>query len=88
MLIVMGISILNGKISKKIRIINCVFGFISLVAYIIFLMLNIDTNVYLELYSNMSIICLRLVTRSFCIWLLIIGFSKYYHYFSEMEEVS
>lgn len=85
MIIVVVLSLFNYRLSSKMRVINCAFGIIILVSYIIFLILGIDVLEYKELYSKNSLICLRLVSRSFMIWLSIIGFTKYYDYFFRKE---
>jgi len=74
-------SIFNDHINEKIRIVNYVFASLMIISYIIFMLLDIDVNMYSSLYLNSSLICLRYVTRTFIIWLLVLCANKYYRYF-------
>ena len=80
MMLVVIFSIFNNKLDNKMRIINCSFGFISLVGYIIFALVDIDVMIYKDLYTGVPLYCLRLVSRSFLVWLSIIGFIKCYKF--------
>lgn len=81
MIIMFIYTIINKKLSNKEKIINYVFGGLVVISYIIFLTLNIDILEYKLLYSSYSLLCLRLITRSFTIWLIIKGIIKYYNIF-------
>lgn len=81
MVLVFIYSVFNSKLSNRIRIFNYAFCGMALVSYIIFLILNIDTSIYKELYEGSSLICLRLVSRGFVIWVSSLLIVKYYKYF-------
>lgn len=73
-------NILLEKKNDKERIIDYIFASFILIAYIIFMSLNIDINSYNALYDGNSLICLRYIGRTFAIWMilnLIIRFYKY-----------
>ncbi len=75
-------NIYNEKLGMKYRIINFIFSSLIIVSYIIFMLLNVDTYSYSELYNGTSLICLRYMTRTFFLWgifnLLYLLYLKYY----------
>ena len=81
MVLVFIYSVFNNQLNNKIRVFN--YGICSsmIVSYIIFLILNVDVSIYKSLYSGASLICLRLVSRGFIIWLIVTLSVKYYNYF-------
>lgn len=81
MILVFIYSVFNNNLSNKIRVFNYGFCGIALVSYILFLLLNVDILVYKNLYSGVPLICLRLASRGFIIWLISLLFVKYYKYF-------
>lgn len=85
MIIVFIYSVFNNKLNEKIRVFNYAFCGMALVSYILFLILKVDVLVYKNLYSGASLICLRLVSRGFLIWLISLLFVKYYKYFMWKE---
>ena len=74
-------NIFKESKNAKERIINYIFASFILVAYIIFL--EIDVNIYSvnALYEKNSLICLRYITRTFTLWNVIIFMIKYFKYF-------
>lgn len=85
MIIISIYTLINKKQSNKEKIINYVFSGLIFISYIIFLTLNINILEYKLLYTGYSLLCLRLITRSFGIWLIIIGIIKYYRFFGIKE---
>ena len=82
MVLVFIYTIFNNNINNKIKVFNFGICGISLVSYIIFLILKVDLSLYGALYTGGSLICLRLVTRGFAIWLSVVLLNKYYKYFA------
>ncbi len=74
-------SIFEDDLSDKMRIVNYIFASFIFVSYIIFMMLDIDINSYNALYAGDSLICLRYITRTFVLWLIVNVIIKYYHFF-------
>jgi len=74
-------SLFNDKLANKIKIINYVFSSFLFVIYIVFMTLNIDMSLYNSLYSNPSLFLLRISTRSFVIWIVILSIIKYCQFF-------
>lgn len=74
-------SIFNEKLPDKIRIINYVFASLMIVSYVIFLMLEVDITSYNALYNVGSLFCLRYVTRTFALWVIILLIIKYFRFF-------
>ncbi len=74
-------NIFNDKLKDKRRIINYIFASFIFIAYIVFMLLNVNINSYNSLYSGDSLTCIRYISRTFIIWMIcIIGF-KYYDFF-------
>lgn len=78
-------NILKDDLNDKVRIINYIFASYIFVSYIIFMMLNVDVNSYNALYDGYSLICLRYISRTFMLWLIVNVVIKYYHYFLKRE---
>lgn len=74
-------SIFNERLPDKIRIINYVFASLMIVSYVIFLMLEVDITSYNSLYNVGSLFCLRYVTRTFTLWVIILLIIKYFRFF-------
>ncbi len=74
-------NIFDDEKEDKRRIINYVFSSFIFIAYIIFMLLDIDINSATLLYDGDSLICLRYISRTFVLWMIINGLFKYYHYF-------
>ena len=74
-------NIFDDEKKDKKRIINYVFSSFIFIAYIILMLLDVDINSYTSLYDGDSLICLRYISRTFAIWMIINGLIKYFHYF-------
>lgn len=73
-------TIIYDRFSNGIKVVNYTFSFLIIVSYIIFLMLEINVNSYNQLYVGNSLICLRLTTMSFVLWILTLAIVKYFNY--------
>ena len=60
--------------------VNYIFSLLLIASYVVFALLEIDVNSYTALYSGISLICLRFVSRMFISWILIVMNIKYYKY--------
>lgn len=78
-------NIYDDKKNDKIRIINYIFSCFIFVSFVIFSFLNIDINSYNALYQGNSLICLRYISRTFTLWIMITVFIKYFYYFGKKE---
>ena len=78
-------NIYDDEKHDKIRIINYVFACFIFVSFVIFSLLNIDINSYNALYQGDSLICLRYISRTFTLWIIVIVFVKYFYYFSKKD---
>ena len=76
-------SIYDDEAKDKLRITNYIFASFIFISFIIFMLLNIDVNSYNALYTGDSLICLRYISRTFTIWILVIILFKYFYYFSK-----
>ena len=74
-------NILDDKKDDKKRIINYIFASFIIIAYIIFMLLEIDINSSTLLYQGDSLNCLRYITRTFIIWMITNGLIQYYSKF-------
>lgn len=80
-MIIMLFNIFNDGISLKVRIMNYCFSSYILIAYIGYMLLNIDINSYIKLYSEESLSFLRYISRTFVIWMIANFTVKYYRFF-------
>ena len=64
-------SVFKEKISKRKRIVDYCFACFIIIGYIIFMLLNININSYNSLYNGHSLICIRYISRSFTLWMII-----------------
>ena len=87
MLLVFIYSVFSNKLSNKMRVFNYAFCSISIVSYILFLLSDVDVNIYKNLYTGTSLICMRAVSRGFVIWLVSSLYVKYYKYFLEGNDL-
>ncbi len=78
-------NIFMDKKDSKERIINYIFASFILVGYIVFMALNIDINSVNALYSENSLICLRYISRTFTIWIVIDLIIKFFKYLLKKE---
>ena len=67
------------------RIINYVFASLIIVVYIIFMAQNIDINSYNALYADNSLLCLKYISRTFTIWMVILLIIKYFKFIIKKE---
>ena len=74
-------NIFNDKINDKRRIVNYIFASFIIVAYIIFMLLNVDINSSTALYQGDSLNCLRYISRTFIIWMIVNALINYFSYF-------
>ena len=76
-------SIYDDKMKDFLRIINYIFASYIFISFIIFMLLKVDVNSYNSLYDGNSLICLRYISRTFVIWLIINILFKYFYYFDK-----
>ena len=76
-------NIYDDDKKDKVRIINYIFSCFIFSFFVIFSFLNIDVNSYNALYTGDSLICLRYISRTFTIWIIITIFVKYFAYFGK-----
>lgn len=70
-------NILDEKVDNKFKVVNYVFSSLLIVCYVVFMTMKVDIFSYNSLYSSPSLVWLRISTRIFCIWLLILMLMKY-----------
>ncbi len=68
------------------RIINYVFASLIIVVYIIFTLQDVDINSYNALYAENSLLCLKYISRTFTVWMVILLVIKYFKYVIKKEE--
>ena len=73
------INIIREDINDTLRIINYTFASFIIIAYIIFLSLNINVNSFNNLYSEDSLLCIRYISRTSIIWLIINNVYRFYN---------
>lgn len=74
-------NVFKDSISSKKRIIDYIFASYIFIGFIIFSFLDVNINSYNALYSDNSLICLRYITRSFILWIIVKSCINYYSYF-------
>ena len=79
-------SIYDDEMNDKIRIINYIFSSFIFISYIIFMFLDVDINSYNALYEGDSLICLRYISRTFILWIIVNIMIKYFYYFYKENE--
>ena len=75
----------NDHFENNYRIFNYIFLCFILAAYAIFTFIGIDVNSYNSLYNGNSLLCLRYISRTFSIWLVINIIIRYFKYFLKKE---
>lgn len=65
------------------RIINYIFSSFIFISYIIFMLLEVDINSATALYQGNSLKCLRYISRTFMLWMIVNVFIKYFYYFTK-----
>lgn len=79
-------NIFNDEKKDKLRIMNYVFSSFIFIAYIILMFLDVDINSSTSLYQGDSLICLRYISRTFVLWMIINTLIKYFSYFLKKEK--
>jgi len=74
-------NIFDDDFKDKRRIINYIFASFIFISYIIFMSLDIDINSANSLYQGDSLLCLRYISRTFVLWMIVNVLIKYYYYF-------
>lgn len=80
-------SLFSDRLANKTKIINYVFSSFLFIVYIVFMTLNIDMSSYNSLYSNPSLFWLRIGTRGFVIWMVILVILKYFQFFKKKGDL-
>lgn len=78
-------NIYDDAKNDKIRIINYIFACFIFVSFVILMLQKIDINSYNALYDGDSLICLRYISRTFVLWIIVNIFIKYFYYFGKKE---
>ena len=81
-MIILLFNVFDDKSNAKKRIVNYVFTSFIFVGYILFAVQNVDINSYNALYVGDSLLCLRYITRTFLLWMIVSLFIKYFSFFS------
>lgn len=79
-------NIFDDEIKDRRRIINYIFASFIFVSYIIFMLQEVDINSAIALYQGNSLKCLRYISRTFILWMLVNVFIKYFYYFLKKEK--
>lgn len=79
-------SIFDDEMKEKTRIINYIFASYIFVSFVIFMLLEIDVNSYNALYEGDSLLCLRYISRTFILWIIVNVLTKYFYYFLKKDE--
>ena len=79
-------NIFDDELKDKRRIINYIFSSFIFISYIIFMFLDIDVNSPNALYQGDSLLCLRYISRTFILWMIINVAIKYFYYFLKKED--
>ena len=79
-------SIFDDEMKEKTRIINYIFASYIFVSYVIFMLLEVDVNSYNALYDGDSLLCLRYISRTFILWMVVIVLTKYFYYFLKKDD--
>ena len=67
------------------RIINYIFSSYIFVSYIVLMFLDVDINSSTALYQGDSLICLRFISRTFILWMIVNVLIKYFYNFLKKE---
>ena len=78
-------NIFDDEKEDKKRIINYIFSSYIFISYIIFMFLDIDINSSIALYENDSLICLRYISRTFILWMIVNVLIIYFQYFLKKD---
>ncbi len=86
-IVVFLLNIFHDTNKDKVRIINYIFASFILIAYIIYMTLNIDINSPNALYEGDSLLLLRYISRTGTLWFIISLCIKYYEFFFKKRRV-
>ena len=84
-LIVYVYNIFKDELNNQNRIINYIFASYIIISFIIFMIQNVDIYSYNDLYSDNSLICLRYISRTFLLWIVVNAVIKYFRYFMKRK---
>ena len=79
-------NIYDDEFKDKRRIINYIFASFIFISYIIFMLLDVDVNSATALYDGNSLLCLRYISRTFVLWMIVNVLIKYFYYFLKKED--
>lgn len=79
-------NIYDDEFKDKRRIINYIFASFIFISYIIFMLLDVDVNSASALYDGNSLLCLRYISRTFVLWMIVNVLIKYFYYFLKKED--
>ena len=85
-MVVLVYNIFDDEKKDKVRIINYVFACYIFVSYVIFMFLEVDINSYNALYEGNSLLCLRYISRTFMLWIIVNVLYRYFYYFLKKDE--
>ena len=79
-------NIYDDDFKDKRRIINYIFSSFIFISYIIFMLQDVDVNSANALYEGNSLICLRYISRTFILWMIVNVLIKYFYYFLKKDD--
>ena len=79
-------NIFDDEIKDKRRIVNYIFSSFIFISYIIFMFLDVDINSSTALYQGDSLMCLRYISRTFMLWMVVNVLIKYFYCFLKKDE--
>ena len=78
-------NIFDDEKEDKRRITNYIFANFIFISYIILMSQDIDINSSTSLYQGTNLICLRYISRTFILWMIVNVLIKYFHYFLKKD---
>jgi hypothetical protein len=79
-------NIYDDEFKDKRRIVNYIFASFIFISYIIFMFLDVDINSPNALYDGNSLLCLRYISRTFILWMIVNVLIKYFYYFLKKDD--
>ncbi len=79
-------NIYDDEFKDKRRIVNYIFASFIFISYIIFMFLDVDINSPNALYNGDSLLCLRYISRTFILWMIVNVLIKYFYYFLKKDD--
>ena len=76
-------NIYDDNKNDIVRIVKYIFSCFIFISFIIFSFMNVDINSYNALYTGDSLLCLRYISRTFVLWIIVSVFIKYFDYFGK-----